>query len=105
MIGDQIKKFRTKQGMTQQNLADKLFVTAQAVSRWENGEVEPSLSTITNMAKIFGVSTDEMLGIDPVEKTEEVSAPEKEDVPTETVEKMEERPITEQPLGPSLGIC
>ena len=91
MIGDQIKKFRTKQGMTQQNLADKLFVTAQAVSRWENGEVEPSLSTITNMAKIFGVSTDEMLGIDPGEqKEEEGSAPEEESAPTEKVEKMEE---------------
>ena len=70
MIGTQIKKYRTEQGMTQQSLADQLFVTAQAVSRWENGEVEPSLSTIAKLAKIFNVTTDEMLGIDPEPKTE-----------------------------------
>ena len=52
--------------MTQKELADKLFVTAQAVSRWENGEVEPSVSTISEIAKIFGVSTDEMLGVNAV---------------------------------------
>ena len=36
MIGGNIKKLRLEQGMTQKNLADKLFVSAQAVSRWEN---------------------------------------------------------------------
>lgn len=53
--------------MTQKQLADKLFVTAQAVSRWENGDVEPSLSTLAELARIFGVSTDEILGVSTVE--------------------------------------
>ena len=66
MIGENIKRLRTEKGMTQKELADKLFVTAQAVSRWENGEVEPSVSTISEIAKIFCVSTDEMLGVDAV---------------------------------------
>ena len=65
MIGSNIKRLRTERGMTQKALADKLFVSAQAVSRWENNEVEPSLTTITEMAKIFGVSTDEILGVTP----------------------------------------
>ena len=65
MIGSNIKRLRTERGMTQKALADKLFVSAQAVSRWENNEVEPSLTTITEMAKIFGVSTDEILGVAP----------------------------------------
>ena len=53
MIGANIKKLRMQHGMTQKNLADKLFVSAQAVSRWENNEVEPSISTILELAKIF----------------------------------------------------
>ena len=40
MIGNNIKRLRTERGMTQKALADKLFVSAQAVSRWENNEVE-----------------------------------------------------------------
>ena len=62
MIGENIKKFRTEKEWTQKDLADRLYVTAQAVSRWENGEVEPSISTVTTMAELFGVSVDEMLG-------------------------------------------
>ncbi len=55
MVGENIKKLRKEKGMTQKNLADALFVTAQAVSRWENGEVEPSITTISQIAKLFNV--------------------------------------------------
>lgn len=96
MIGDQIKKFRTQNGMTQQNLADKLFVTAQAVSRWENGEVEPSISTIAKMAEIFGVSTDEMLGISTTTGQE---TPKPQEQPPANAE-----PVKED-LPPLLGNC
>lgn len=75
MIGNNIKRLRTANGMTQKSLADQLFVSAQAVSRWENDEVEPSLSTIAKMAKIFNVTTDEILG---VKDSDEVEEPEKE---------------------------
>ena len=61
MIGNNIKRLRTERNMTQKNLADKLFVSAQAVSRWENNEVEPSIGTITELAKIFGVSIDYLM--------------------------------------------
>lgn len=71
MIGSNIKKLRTEKGMTQKALADQLFVSPQAVSRWENNEVEPSLGTIAEMAKIFGVSTDMILGVDNGSKAEE----------------------------------
>lgn len=66
MIGNNIKKLRTQRGMTQKNLADRLFVSPQAVSRWENNEVEPSLGTITELAKIFNVTTDQILGAETV---------------------------------------
>ena len=62
LIGENIKNYRIEKGMTQKELADKLFVTAQAVSRWENNEVEPSLNTIVLLAEIFEVSVDELCG-------------------------------------------
>lgn len=63
MIGENIKKLRVTNNLTQKELADKLFVTAQAISRWEKEEVEPSIGTIKEMSKIFNVSTDEIIGI------------------------------------------
>lgn len=70
MIGEKIKDLRVKNQMTQKDLADKLYVTYQAVSRWENGEVEPSISTIKEMAKIFGVGVNELLETEePVKET------------------------------------
>ena len=62
MIGENIKKLRASKGWTQKELAEKLFVTAQAVSRWENNEVEPSATTLYEMSKIFEVSIDELFG-------------------------------------------
>ena len=62
MISDNIKELRKQKGLTQKELADLLHVTSQAVSRWEMGNVEPSVDTIVNMAKIFEVTTDEIIG-------------------------------------------
>lgn len=67
MIGANIRRLRTERHMTQKALADQLFVSAQAVSRWENSEVEPSVGTITELARILGVSTDELLMGDAAE--------------------------------------
>lgn len=62
MIGENIKKLRVSKGWTQKDLANKLFVTAQAISRWENNEVEPSATTLYEMSRIFEVSIDELFG-------------------------------------------
>lgn len=62
MLSNNIKSLRMQNGLTQKELADKLHITSQAVSRWEKGEVEPSVSTIGQMAEIFGVTTDEIIG-------------------------------------------
>jgi len=60
-IGTNIKSFRTEKGLTQKGLADLLFVTAQAVSRWENNEVEPGLDMLQKMSEIFGCAIDDIL--------------------------------------------
>ena len=61
MISENIKFLRKQSGMTQKDLAQKLYVTSQAVSRWELGEVEPSITTIGEIANIFNVSVDEIV--------------------------------------------
>lgn len=62
MLGDKIKHYRNINKLTQKELADKVYVTAQAVSRWENNEVEPSIATLEELAKIFKVSISEFFG-------------------------------------------
>ncbi len=71
MLGDKIKELRAQNNITQKELSEKLFVTAQAVSRWEKNEVEPSIKTLTELAKIFNVSVDELLSEDPIQQTVE----------------------------------
>lgn len=73
MLGDRIKKFRLEKGLTQKDLADKLYVTAQAVSRWENNEVEPSVKTITEIAILFDVSVSKLIGEEEQPKVPESS--------------------------------
>ena len=62
LIGENIRKYRIERNITQKELAERLYVTAQAVSRWENNEVEPSINTIIMLAEIFEVSVDELCG-------------------------------------------
>ena len=92
MISDNIKTLRVNKGLTQKELADKLYVTSQAVSRWENGEVEPSVDTISSMGRIFGVTTDEI-----------INGPDGKPKP-EVITEVKERIVVEQGK-PVLTIC
>jgi len=62
-LGKRIAAFRKKNGMTQEGLAEKLGITAQAVSKWENDQSCPDITMLPRLAEIFHVSTDELLGI------------------------------------------
>ncbi len=53
---------RTKSGMSQDELAERVFVTRQAVSRWENGETTPGVETLKLLSKFFDVSINTLLG-------------------------------------------
>ena len=52
---DIILDLRTKKGLSQEELADKVFVTRQAVSRWENGETVPNTDTLKLLSRVFDV--------------------------------------------------
>lgn len=85
MLQHNIKLLRQQKSMTQKQLADELHVTPQAVSRWENGEVEPSVSAIGEMAKIFGVTYDELMrGKEDNLPEEEIAATKDQPLPTES---------------------
>lgn len=59
---DVIYELRTKKGMSQEELAEKLFVTRQAVSRWETGETVPNTETLKLLSQLFDVSINTLLG-------------------------------------------
>ena len=59
---DVIYELRTKNGLSQDELAEKVFVTRQAVSRWENGETVPNTETLKLLSKLFSVSINTLLG-------------------------------------------
>ena len=57
-----IFELRTKNGLSQDELAEKLYVTRQAVSRWETGETVPNIETLKCLSKLFDVSINTLLG-------------------------------------------
>ncbi len=59
---DVIYELRTKKGLSQDELAEKVFVTRQAVSRWENGETVPNTETLKRLSELFNVSINTLLG-------------------------------------------
>lgn len=62
-LGKRIVRHRKAMGMTQDQLAERLGVTAQAVSKWENDQSCPDITTLPKLAEIFSTSTDALLGI------------------------------------------
>lgn len=64
-LGNNISEKRKAKGMTQEELAAGLGVSPQAVSKWENNLSCPDISLLPAIAKIFGVSIDELLGVVP----------------------------------------
>ncbi len=59
---DMILQLRTQKGLSQQELAEKVMVTRQAVSRWENGETVPNTETLKLLSRLFNVSINTILG-------------------------------------------
>lgn len=59
---DVIYELRTGKGLSQEELAEKVFVTRQAVSRWETGETVPNTETLKLLSRLFDVSINTLLG-------------------------------------------
>ena len=70
-FGEQLRRAREEKGMTQQSLAEQLYVTRQAVSRWECGDRYPDLLTTKKISQILEVSLDDLLSGKEMEKVVE----------------------------------
>ena len=87
-LGKRIVQNRKRLGLTQDALAEKLGVTAQAVSKWENDQSCPDITTLPRLANIFGTTTDALLGLElPVKEAELVP----EDTPVLHIDKTHEQ--------------
>ena len=62
MIGDNIKFYRKKNQLTQDDIAEACNVTRQAMSKWENGDIVPNTDTLKLLSKEFDVSINTLLG-------------------------------------------
>lgn len=71
-IGKRLKELREQQRLTQEELAQYLNVSRQAISQWENDKVYPDISNIALLCQLYKISSDELLGIEtqPVDKKE-----------------------------------
>ena len=67
-IGENIRNFRKKNDLTQEALADRLGVSYQSISRWENGTTYPDLELLPAIAEVLVVTVDELLGMPQIEK-------------------------------------
>ena len=63
-IGKNIRRLRTDAGLTQEELAQALCVSPQSVSKWERGEGYPDITALPGLARFFGVTLDELMGMD-----------------------------------------
>ena len=71
-FGEQLRRAREEKGLTQQSLAEKLYVTRQSVSRWECGDRYPDLLTTKKISEILEVSLDDLLSGKEMEKVVEL---------------------------------
>ena len=60
-LGEVLKEYRTRCGMTQEFVAESMGVSRQAVSKWENGTADPATSNLLKLAKLYGITPEELI--------------------------------------------
>lgn len=81
-LNEKILYYRKKAGLSQEALAAKIGVSRQAVSKWEVGDTAPELDKLVALTKAFGVTTDELLGLEePGRETEPDNQPQTPHIP------------------------
>lgn len=71
-IGEKLKEERERQGLSQKDVADRLHIARQAVSRWETDQSYPDLENLMALGRLYHVSIDELLGMEKEEISESV---------------------------------
>ncbi|MBE5732580.1 MAG: helix-turn-helix domain-containing protein [Clostridiales bacterium] len=97
-LGQKITELRKKRNLTQSELGEKLNVTSQAVSKWENNLSEPDLETTKRLCEILGVSMNELLDFESKQTQAETPTP-------VIIERIVEKPVETPPTKIILGYC
>ena len=71
-IGENLRRLRLAKGVTQEQLSEVFGVSPQAISRWETDSAYPDITMLPGIAMYFGVSTDELIGMDHIRKEEKL---------------------------------
>lgn len=79
-FGQRISRLRKEKELTQNDIADKVGVTAQAVSKWENDQATPDIDILVKLSDIFDISLDELLGKEKPVAAMLVEKPTKKDI-------------------------
>jgi len=66
MLSKRIHELRTAMGWSQVELAKRLQISKQTVSNWENDNIQPSIDMLVRISRLFGVTTDYLLGLDDI---------------------------------------
>ena len=94
-LGEKIQTLRKQSKMSQEQLAEKVFVSRQAISKWELSESLPDVDNIVQLSSVFGVTTDYLLKNGVSQKNHDDSIPKKEQ--DEISEKKESFTFTTPP--------
>ena len=73
ILAKNIRRLRMEKSLTQEELALRLGITGQAVSRWERGECCPDIALLPGLANLFGVTADELLGMEELRSRERIN--------------------------------
>ena len=76
MLSKRIHTLRLAAGWSQVELASRLGVTKQTVSNWENDNIQPSIDMLVRLSRIFGVTTDYLLGLEDTPRLDVSGLPE-----------------------------
>lgn len=79
-FGQRISRLRKEKELTQNDIADKVGVTAQAVSKWENDQATPDIDILVKLSDIFDISLDELLGKEKPVAAMLIEKPTKKDI-------------------------
>lgn len=91
MIQERLRKYRKERGNTQEELAQHLGISVQAVSKWERGEGYPDITLLPAIASFYNVTVDDLLGVGEIEKQKKYEAYVQECTALNNQGKMKER--------------
>lgn len=96
-LGTKLADFRKRNGYSQEALAEKMGVSRQAVSKWERGDSTPDTDTLIELARLYSVSLDTLVG------NEQKDEPKEKDFQKKFQKKVKEAKVKAEPLYPGLS--